>query len=168
MSPSIEQTEFSFRGGQISAHIKEWRKITNDPWVINSVKEVNIPFIQTPCQTSVPRPYRLSLTESDFVDVELGRMLEKGIVELAESSRDQVISNIFLRPKKDGSFRLILDLTWTNLHVEYEHFKMQSLNTALTMMRRNCWMASIDLKDAYYSVPVCQEHRKFFRFLWKG
>jgi hypothetical protein len=29
-------------------------------------------------------------------------------------------------------------------------------------------MASIDLKDAYYSVNICNEHRKYLRFIWRG
>ena len=29
-------------------------------------------------------------------------------------------------------------------------------------------MASVDLKDAYYSIPVCFEDRKYLRFLWRG
>ena len=29
-------------------------------------------------------------------------------------------------------------------------------------------MASIDLKDAYCSVPICQEQQKFLKFIWKG
>ena len=29
-------------------------------------------------------------------------------------------------------------------------------------------MASLDLKDAYYSIPVMKEHRKYLRFLFNG
>ena len=29
-------------------------------------------------------------------------------------------------------------------------------------------MASIDLKDAYYSVPICRNHQKFLKFEWNG
>ena len=29
-------------------------------------------------------------------------------------------------------------------------------------------MASVDLKDAYYSIPVAAEHRKFLMFQWQG
>lgn len=29
-------------------------------------------------------------------------------------------------------------------------------------------MASIDLKDAYYSVSVSESHRKYLRFIWKN
>ena len=28
-------------------------------------------------------------------------------------------------------------------------------------------MASIDLKDAYFTVPIAKEHRKFLRFIWQ-
>ena len=153
-------------GGQISEKVAEWRKLSSDPWLIQSVQGVNIPFCLIPCQLEEPRPYRLSKTESNFVDEELTRMLGKGIVEEVEPSQNQVISNIFLRPKKDGGFRLILDLTWVNLHIEYEHFKMCSIKTALEMMRPDCWLGSIDLKDAYYSVPVNEDQRRFLRFRW--
>ena len=29
-------------------------------------------------------------------------------------------------------------------------------------------MATIDLKDAYYSVPVSEKHQKLFKFHWNG
>ena len=103
-----------------------------------------------------------------MVDQEIEKFLHKNIIEQVGDVEGQVVSNVFLRPKKDGGHRMILDLTWVNTHVQYEHFKMHSLQTALTMMREDCWMGSIDLKDAYYSVPVRKEDRKFLRFRWKG
>ena len=32
----------------------------------------------------------------------------------------------------------------------------------------NCYMASTDLIDAYYAVPVAVEHRRYLRFLWRN
>jgi hypothetical protein len=29
-------------------------------------------------------------------------------------------------------------------------------------------MASIDLKDAYYSVPIHKDHQKYLKFQWRG
>lgn len=29
-------------------------------------------------------------------------------------------------------------------------------------------MASIDLENAYYCVPIAEEHRKYLRFVWEG
>ena len=155
-----------FRGGQISSKIAQWRKISSDPWLLEAVQGVEIPFESLPFQEREPRPYKLSEVETGFVDSELVRLVKKGVIEIVEPAGGQVIADIFLRPKKDRGFRLILDLTWVNTHVKYEHFKMHSVQTALEMMRRDCYMGSIDLKDAYYSVPVAQKCRKFLRFRW--
>ena len=53
-----------------------------------------------------------------------------------------------------------------NQHVEYHHFKMDTLETAINMMKPGCFMASIDLKDAYYSVPICIAHQKYLKFVF--
>ena len=55
-----------------------------------------------------------------------------------------------------------------NQDVTYHHFKMDTLATALTLITNDCFMTSLDLKDAYYSVPICEEHRKWLRFQWRG
>ena len=41
---------------------------------------------------------------------------------------------------------------------------MDSLQSAVQLMKPNCWMAVLDLKDAYYSVPIATEDRKYLRF----
>ena len=43
---------------------------------------------------------------------------------------------------------------------------MDTIQTALKLIRSGCYMASIDLKDAYYSVPVADEDRKLLKFQW--
>ena len=35
-------------------------------------------------------------------------------------------------------------------------------------MKQNCYMASVDLRDAYYLVPIDEEYRTFLRFSWRG
>ena len=45
---------------------------------------------------------------------------------------------------------------------------METLNTALKLIGEGCFMASIDLKDACYSVPIHEEHKKLLLFEWKG
>ena len=78
------------------------------------------------------------------------------------------MSTIFLRPKNDGSFRMILNLKQFNEWVEYQHFKMDTLDTVTRMMKPGCSMASVDLNDAYYAVPIHSDHQKYrnrkFRF----
>ena len=45
---------------------------------------------------------------------------------------------------------------------------MDNLNAALGMVRQNCYMASIDLADAYYTVPVALSDQKYMVFNFEG
>jgi hypothetical protein len=63
---------------------------------------------------------------------------------------------------------MILNLKPFNEFVDYNHFKMDTFQTAMKLIRPGCFMASIDLKDAYYSIPVADEDGKFLMFEWKG
>ena len=78
------------------------------------------------------------------------------------------ISPIFLKPKKDGSYRMILNLKELNASVEAPHFKMESIRNIVSMVHRNVWMASVDLKDAFFSIPICEDDIKYLKFLWDG
>ena len=109
----------SFRAGQIASCVDKWLKVSSVPWLISSVKGVTIRFVARPVQVKEPRPYRLASEEVDFVDEEVHRLLKKGVIENTDFEQRQVISNIFLRPKKDGAYRMNLHLTWLNDHVAY-------------------------------------------------
>lgn len=43
---------------------------------------------------------------------------------------------------------------------------MENLKSAITLMKPNCYMATLDLKDAYYSVSINNSERKYLRFIW--
>ena len=90
------------------------------------------------------------------------------MVTPVNDTEGEFISNVFLRPKPNGEFRMILDLTLLNLDVEYKHFKMFSLTTAKDLVVKGDWMASVDLKDAYYTVPIHTDDRKYLRFIWNN
>ena len=58
----------------------------------------------------------------------------------------------------------IINLKHFNKCVKYHHFKM----VTLTLVRPNCLLASVDLKDAYFTIPIALVHQKFLRFLWRN
>ena len=82
------------------------------------------------------------------------KFLKKGIIIESSHKMDEFISTIFPRPKKDGSFRMILNLKELNQFITFHHFKMESIHTFTKLMRPYCSMASIDLCDAYFLVYV--------------
>ena len=144
-----------------------WRTITSDYFILSVVKGVRIEFAIYPKQ--IPREYYFNATEVIIINNQIEQFLETGITEKTTHSKGECISNIFIRPKKDGSYRLILNLKYLNEFVEYHHFKMENLKSVIICMSPNCYMASIDLKDAYYSVSIGgPNHRKYLRFKLKN
>lgn len=50
-------------------------------------------------------------------------MVDKGVIEEVKDILDVFILNIFFVFKKDGNFRLIINLKYLNEFVEYYYFK---------------------------------------------
>ena len=81
---------------------------------------------------------------------------------------DQVVSHIFLREKKDGSNRPIVNLRQVNHWVLYQHFKMEGMGTVKDLLLRADFMVKLDLKDTYFCLPMVSQFQKFFCFQWGG
>lgn len=74
----------------------------------------------------------------------------------------------FIVEKKNVIYRPVINLKQLNEFIQYHHFKMETLESVLSSVRRNSFFVSIDLKDTYLSVPVDKNHRKFLVFIWNG
>ena len=162
----IESTDTHFQAGRLKQFVNQWQKITSDDEILQTVAGLTIEFSQAPpVQFSKPIS-RFSAKQSDIIDGEIAMLLQKQVLEIASPETEEYISTIFLVPKKNGSYRLILNLKKFNEHVEYFHFKMETFDMAIKLISENCCMASIDLKDAYYGVSVHEQFRKYLRFIW--
>lgn len=97
---------------------------------------------------------------------EICSLLEKGAIEKVHPlvQRDGFYSTYFLVPKKDGGFRPILDLRLLNLFLKVLPFRMLRTADVLRSVTADDWFVSVDLKDAYFHVPIAVHHRKFLRF----
>ena len=88
------------------------------------------------------------------IDAEITKLLSKGVVVKADRSNLGYVSNILTRDKADGTLRITLDPSDFNNSVTYKHFKMETLSLAINLMTPNCYMASVDWKDAHYPLPI--------------
>ena len=152
--------------GDISNCLNRWKEITDNETVLDWVRGYKIEFSDNPVQIKAPRVIKFSDIESKFVEEKVAEFIDKGIVEQSSHCFGEYISNIFLRPKRDGGFRLILNLSQLNKFVSYHHFKMEHLSDIANLVEPNFYFASIDLKDAYYSVRISPEHQKYLKFEW--
>jgi len=158
----------TFRGGNLSRHLQYWQKLTSDAKLLSIIKGYRLEFDRKPKQEQPPIPYPLSLEEKQFMQREISTLLQKKVISECSHEEGEFISNVFLTPKKDGSFRMILNLKDLNDDISYHHFKMESFQTAVSLVQPSCWMGSVDFKDAFFSVRVDPESRKYLRFIWNG
>ena len=158
-----------FKGGRLSHYTPFWKEITRDKMILNIIEEgLKIEFENYPVQFAVPKVYKFDNDKFHKIDQEIQKYLAKQIIEPAMSEEGQFISNIFAEDKSDHGVIIILDLSDLNEYVIDRHFKMENIEMIKTLIDQNCFMASLDWKDAYYSVKIHPEHRKYLRFYWKG
>ena len=106
--------------------------------------------------------------ERDIIGKEVEKLLHKGIITVSKECVGDFYSNLFIREKKDGSFRTILNLKKLNQKCDKFHFKMETIKQVIHMIRPNMFLASLDIKDAFYSIGIHPGDKKFLKFMWNG
>ena len=93
----------------------------------------------------------------------MNKLLQEEVIQSTSFEPKQIISTIFLTPKPDGTHRMILNLKKLIGSVKYEP-KMDTGWKVIRMMKNNCYIASIDIKDAHDSVPIADTDQKYLMF----
>ena len=97
------------------------------------------------------RPSIFNAKERAIVQAEIDKLVTKADIVPSSPEKSLFVAIIFLRLIKDSSHRTILNLKQFNELVEYHHFKMDMLKTAIGMMKPGCYMASA---SEHYMVPI--------------
>ena len=147
--------------------MEAWEKITSNQWILQVVSGYKLEFIAQPHQSHRPVSVETG-RQAQLVSGEIGKLLEKGAIqEVRGDTQEGFFSRVFLVPKKDGQVRPVLNLRPLNQFLSHSHFKMEGMHVVRDLLQKNDWMTRIDLKDAYFSVPIHPQHRKFLRFRWQ-
>jgi hypothetical protein len=111
-------------GARLKLFLKEWRSVTNDPWILQIVDSgFRIDFISRPFQSADPGECSMSQQMQAVCDEEVSNLLRKKAISLA-SNTPGFFSRIFAIPKISGGYRPIINLKNLNQHIHYSHFKM--------------------------------------------
>ena len=160
-------------GGRLSEFYNEWEYITDNWWVLDSVKNgVKLQFDSVPIMHDTPTEFYGNKDNENVIDKEVTELLGKGAIELVDNQDNNpnvFYSRIFVVPKKEkGKWRAVLDLRDFNNFVTKKHFKMEGLQEVREALHKGDYMTRIDLTDAYYHVKINKQYRDYLRFRWKG
>ena len=131
-----------------------------------------VPFKDSPpplARTPVSFPtYRAGSPRAQALRQEVEAMLAKGALEIARDPGPGFYSCLFLVEKATGGWRPVIDLSHLNDFVQLTPFKMETVASVLLSVREGDFLASLDLKDAYFQIPIHGSSRKLLRFMSEG
>ena len=128
--PSVKrEIKTNLHAGWIEEFKENWALLTQDPWVLQTVQDFQLPLLIQPVQTSVPPQlhWQLSLAQQELVSIEI-QNVRKQAIRVVQSDQKGFVSQIFLVPKKDGGHRLVINLKALNKFTVEEHFKMEGFH----------------------------------------
>ena len=114
---------------------------------------MKIDFDEPPQQQFLPTCKRPA-SEEAVISLEVKKLLSKSVIEPTGHSQGEIISDVFVRIKKDGGHRMILNLKNLNQYAIKLHFKMDTLHTIIKLVEKDCFMASISLNDAQVILEI--------------
>lgn len=115
-----------------------------------------------PGQELKPSPmYRCSPYIQKFVDEEIERMIRMDVIEPCNS---EYASPLLPVKKSNGKFRVCLDSRRVNSATKNDAYPMPNLHEILHGMERAKYFSVIDLKEAYWQIPLSEDSRNFTAF----
>lgn len=92
-------------------------------------------------------------------------MLLLGIVEQSLSSWR---SPILLVPKKDNTYRFCVDYRKVNLVTKKDAYPIPHVSQIWESLKDACYLISLDIKSAYWQIPVKEASREYTAFTVSG
>ena len=155
----------------LARRLTQWELCGASPWVLRTVaKGYRLQFAMRPPAFGEVLFSDAQGQAGEVLRLEILSLLDKKAIREVPlcQSRGGFYSRYFLVKKKGGGLRPILDLRMLNRYLKAFKFKMLTAKSLVRSLRQNDWFTSIDLKDAYFHIPIYPPHRKFLRFGFRG
>ena len=145
-------------GGRLSLYANAWR---HDSWSYKIVSR-GLSWAWLPGRP--PKRVAKGQPSTPLIEDYVVDMLRKGSIEPVPSE-PIIRSHLFSVPKKDSmERRMVLDLSRLNRFIPCPGFKMTTVKAVRQVLDQGSWIVTLDLKDAYWHVPIRESFRNFLAF----
>ena len=157
-------------GGRLRYFLPRWEEITGDAFVLSIVRGGLFIDLEQPLPHGAIRRASPPLAPlfREHISAEISSLLEKGAIERVRDHPHLCLSPIFVVPKRSGKFRMILNMKRINNFIPKEKFRMETLASILPALRPSDLAVSLDLKDAYFHIPIHPDSRDLLGFSFGG
>ena len=152
--------------GRLEHFLANWRKITSDQKMLQTVSGYKVELFETPHQIKPPQAHKFSTPEKALTEKEIKELEEKGAIKQVSPVPRSILKQLVSCKEKGRGNHPAINLKNLNGFVDYQHFKMEDISTLKDLIQPNNWMIKLDLKGAYFCVPIHKDHQKYFRFQW--
>ena len=151
--------------GNISRYPSNWTKICHNSFILRIVKtgyklQFNADYVLPQSVISVPTDKFQKIALQN----QISKFLAIGAISCVPKSPTNLLSRVFCVKKANGEDRMILDLSKLNEQIVKVSFKMEGRDTISDLLCKDDLMASIDLSDAFLSVPIHDSHKRYLAF----
>ncbi|XP_058719379.1 uncharacterized protein LOC131592117 [Poecile atricapillus] len=112
------------------------------------------------------KQYPLRIEDRKGIEPTIRRFMELGLLVECESDFNTPILPV---KKPNGTYRLVQDLRAVNEITKALHPVVANPYTLLTRLKENlAWFTVLDLKDAFFCLPLALESQRIFAFEWES
>ena len=116
------------------------------------------------CPQGLRSGYLTDQVKQAVLDQKIAELLVKNAIVPMPEDEPGFFSRVFLVDKKDGGYRLILDVSTLNQYLSCGHFSMDTAQVIRDSIDGVSWATSIDFSDAYHHIPICPAHYRYLCF----
>ena len=110
-------------------------------------------------------PRRMSPKMWQVAHDEVERMHREGIIE--QSASDWCSAPVIVK-KSDGSYRFCIDFRDLNKKTKKDAYPIPSIDAILDKLRKARYISTIDLRQAYFQVPMAEMSKRYTAFAVPG